>query len=384
MPSVFTGFFQIRSSEGRMERPDDPSSPAAPPADATPAAPARTEPPRTSGELAFAVLRRQRERLLGHEVGTRLGQDPEALHGMRVATRRLRAALAVFADSVPRRGERVRRELGWLGRSLGELRDLDVQLGRLAAEAGNDAALDPAALAVSAVLMRRRERTRRRMLRVLDSRRYVRLLESLGALVDGGPRARGVARRPSALVAPDGLTRAYKKVRKAAERLKPDTSAEELHRLRILTKRLRYALEFHAGLYGRPAEEIIARLILLQDQLGVHQDCHVMLGLIDEIRSENGKRLPAEALFAMGTLAERVARHAARVRRELPRQFAGVRGKPWKRVKHAFDTRLAAAVRPRRRPKPARKTGDTAWTTTTTTNRPKRHSTLGPPTSTAS
>ncbi len=383
-----------------MEHPDDPSAATA--ATAVRPAPARprprVEPRQTAGEIAFGALRKQRDRLLAHEPGTRLGQDPEALHAMRVATRRLRAALAVFEDAIPRRGERVRRELGWLGRALGEVRDLDVQLGRLAAEAGQDPALDPAAIAVSAVLLRRRERARARMLRALDSRRYVRLLTALGALVDGGPRTRGgTARQPSALVAPETLIRAYKKVRRAGERLKPDSSADEIHRLRILAKRLRYALEFHASLYGRPAEEIVARLVALQDQLGVHQDCHVMLGLIHEIRAAGGKRLPREALFAMGTLAERIARHATSLRRQLPRQFRTVRGKPWKRVKHAFDTRLADAVRPRRTParKPSietdaqpntptdgeTKTGDASWTTT---NRPKRHLTLGPRTSTAS
>jgi len=373
-----------------MERSDDaPSSPAPPsPARRTPHA----APTATAGELASDALRKQRERLLANEPGTRLGQDPEALHDMRVATRRLRAALALFADVVPKRGERLRRELGWLGRTLGEVRDLDVQLERLAAEAGQDPALAPAALAVSTVLARRRERARARMLRALDSRRYIRLLESLAAFVEAGPRVRGAARQSAALVAPDVLARAYKKTRRAGERLRSDSTPEEFHRMRIRAKRLRYALEFHESLYGRPAEELVAHLVTIQDQLGLHQDCQVMLGLIDEIRKDGGKRLPPGALFAMGTLAERVARRAATLRRLFPRLFRTVRGKAWKRVKHAFDARLAAAVRPRR-PRPrvsktelapspqAERTGDASWTPN---DRPKLHSTLEPPTSTAS
>ena len=90
---------------------------------------------------------------------------------MRVATRRLQGRAGRVRGCDPRRGERMRAELGWLGSALGEVRDLDVQLGRLAAEAGQDPALDPAAIAVSAVLLRRRERARARMLRALDSRR---------------------------------------------------------------------------------------------------------------------------------------------------------------------------------------------------------------------
>ena len=71
------------------------------------------------GELAYAVLRRQLAVLRDKEPGTRLGEDPEELHDMRVATRRLRAALALFADVLPVRAQVFREELGWLGRLLG-------------------------------------------------------------------------------------------------------------------------------------------------------------------------------------------------------------------------------------------------------------------------
>ena len=85
-----------------------------------------------------------------------------------------------------------------------------------------------------------------------------------------------------------------------------------------------------------------------------------MLGLIDEIRGAGGKRLPREALFAMGTLAERVARHAASLRRQLPRQFhrarkaveagqARVRHAPRRRGSAAAHTRTQANHRDRRR-----------------------------------
>ena len=85
------------------------------------------------GELAFAVLRRQLAVLRAKEPGTRLGEDPEELHDMRVATRRLRAALSLFEGVLPVRAQVFREELGWLGRLLGAVRDLDVQLQGLAA-----------------------------------------------------------------------------------------------------------------------------------------------------------------------------------------------------------------------------------------------------------
>ncbi len=86
------------------------------------------------GELAFAVLRRQLAVLRDKEPGTRLGEDVEELHDMRVATRRLRAALALFAGVLPVRAQTFRQELGWLAGVLGAVRDLDVQLEGLAAD----------------------------------------------------------------------------------------------------------------------------------------------------------------------------------------------------------------------------------------------------------
>ena len=59
----------------------------------------------TMGELAFAVLRRQLAVLRAKEPGTRLGEDPEELHDMRVATRRLRAALSLFEGVLPVRAQ---------------------------------------------------------------------------------------------------------------------------------------------------------------------------------------------------------------------------------------------------------------------------------------
>ena len=71
----------------------------------------------TMGDLAFAVLRRQLAVLREKEPGTRLGEDPEELHDMRVATRRLRAALALFAERAARPGPGLPRGAGLAGPS---------------------------------------------------------------------------------------------------------------------------------------------------------------------------------------------------------------------------------------------------------------------------
>ena len=113
---------------GRPARPAAWSSPGRPIS-----GPTEIGPELNLGELAYAVLRRQLAVLRAKEPGTRLGEDPEELHDMRVATRRLRAALDLFAEVLPIRSRNFRGELGWLAGVLGAVRDLDVQLEAQAA-----------------------------------------------------------------------------------------------------------------------------------------------------------------------------------------------------------------------------------------------------------
>ncbi|MBD3163050.1 MAG: CHAD domain-containing protein, partial [Candidatus Eisenbacteria bacterium] len=119
----------------------------------------------TIEEVAFAVLRRQFTKMVAHEPGTRLGEDPEELHDMRVATRRLRAALRLFGDALPSPVLRWTIGLKRTASALGEVRDLDVQLEDLEAWESVDGRPDEGALApLTAELRARRDRARRRML----------------------------------------------------------------------------------------------------------------------------------------------------------------------------------------------------------------------------
>jgi inorganic triphosphatase YgiF len=96
----------------------------------TPPEPPRPEAP-GSDHIASAIAA-QLEAILTCDPGVRLGTDPEAVHLMRVATRRLRAYLRVARPVLGRaRVEHVRSELSWLGDVLGAVRDLDVFLGYL-------------------------------------------------------------------------------------------------------------------------------------------------------------------------------------------------------------------------------------------------------------
>ena len=170
--------------------------------------PTDISPTSSMGELAFAVVRRQLAVLRAKEPGTRLGEDPEELHDMRVATRRLRAALSLFADVFPVRAQAFREELGWLGRTLGAVRDLDVQLAGLddmaTATAGWSDGVradghDPLA-DLSELSRREWEAARVHMLAALDSVRWERLAKGLAAMAQQGPPRRSVATRVPAVI----------------------------------------------------------------------------------------------------------------------------------------------------------------------------------------
>jgi len=86
-------------------------------------------PDATFTEAAHTSLRQQLEEMMSNLDGTRAGDDIEALHDMRVASRRLRAALSVFAAAFPPKPFAVtEKEVSRVTDALGTVRDADVQI----------------------------------------------------------------------------------------------------------------------------------------------------------------------------------------------------------------------------------------------------------------
>jgi CHAD domain-containing protein len=300
----------------------------------------------TAAEFAFAVMRKHFAVFFANEPGTRLGEDIEALHDMRVATRRLRAAMQAFRPFLSPRLERLRDELGWVAAALGAVRDLDVQLERMAewrAEAGADAAaLD----AVEALFAARRVAARRKMLAALDSRRYDRLVTRFAAVLRyGPPRSHAPGRAPILAVAPDLLERRYRRLRKLGDPIRPASPAAAYHALRIEGKKLRYALEFVGPIYGERATEFARRVTALQDVLGLHQDAEVAGDSLREMAATAGRRLGPETLLAMGAIAERYRRHGEELRGEFPKVYRPLRGREWRALRKVIEERRVESER---------------------------------------
>lgn len=222
-------------------------------------------------DAARAVVHAWWQTVLAHVPGVRVGLDPEHVHKMRVAMRRLRTALRVYEAAFdPEAGDDFRRRLRSFGRLLGQVRDYDVQ--REAIPAWRSAFVGIAAEAWADVddrLVRRRHRARSQVLQAMRSEAWRELVVAaercIASAVPGLRHTVGAA--AAGLVA----TRVERCAR-AFARLRDDGDAEDAHALRIEIKNLRYTVEFFAPVLGPHVEEPLRAVTELQDRLGEVQD----------------------------------------------------------------------------------------------------------------
>ena len=243
----------------------------------------------TMTEAAAKTLRFHLAKMLEHEEGTRLGEDPEELHDMRVSTRRMRMALRVFADYLdPEVLRPVLKGLRRTGRTLGAVRDLDVfnektqvYLDGLADERAGD--LDGLLDAWKA----ERDKQRERLVKYLDGERYRRFVQRTTELLEGPIEALApqniVTPRPQrvAQVLPGVLYKDMAVVWAFEGQLGGlETPLPRFHALRKACKGLRYTLEFFEDVLGSGARPLIKRVKGLQDHLGDLQDAVVTAGVL--------------------------------------------------------------------------------------------------------
>jgi CHAD domain-containing protein len=249
----------------------------------------------TMAEAARKTLLYHLQKMMLHEPGTRGGEDPEELHDMRVATRRMRAALRVFEDYLAMREYKpflkVMRETG---RELGAVRDLDVFMIKTQCYIDSlppeeRSGLDPLVEAWRT----ERERARAELLAFLDNDGYQRFKQKFETFLrqpgagagrvtgdDGEPAPTRVGDvLPGVLFDRLALVKAYD-----GPISQPDAPLAVFHQLRITSKGLRYALEFFQEVLGADSKPLIDRTKQVQDHLGDLQDavvtCDVLLGFL--------------------------------------------------------------------------------------------------------
>jgi CHAD domain-containing protein len=243
---------------------------------------------------------------------------PDSVHKMRVASRRLRSALATYRPVVDREvGDRLRAELKWLAGVLGEVRDAEVLRKRLAtavAAEPTELVMGRVAGAIDDHLRSVHKAARAQALETLESERYFRLLDALDELVADPPLIGSPGSAEEHL--PELLRRDWKRMRKTVKAMRraedPAARELELHEVRKAAKRLRYAAESAEPVRGDPAARLAAQAEAVQELLGEHQDSVVARDLLRqlavEVQLEGGNAFDFGRLHALeqerGTASE--------------------------------------------------------------------------------
>jgi CHAD domain-containing protein len=296
-----------------------------------PAAGAAPEPPPTGDspacEVVLSYLRDQVAAIARFDPLVRL-DEPDAVHQMRVASRRARSALQAFGDIIDREATRpLCAELRWLAATLGQARDTKVLRDRLT----GDLTAIPAALAVGPVQARiaayftaELTQARQTALDTLDSQRYPRLLDGLDALLAGPPLTPLAARQAGKALAKPGPAGSTA----AAARLAAVPGAEDrdtaIHEARKATKRARYAAEAAVPALGGTASRQAAQARELQQLLGDHHDSVVARTVLLDLAGQ--ARAAGEDTFTYGLMYQRQAGQAAAIEQTLPRFTAALSG----------------------------------------------------------
>jgi CHAD domain-containing protein len=231
----------------------------------------------TAGEVVLGAVRSQVAALQDADLMARTDQ-PDAVHQLRVAARRLRSILAAYGRVLDRTATgSLRAELRWLGGELSRARDDEVALARLrnlVAAQPVELVPGPVAARLQQTALRAAADGRERALATLTDPRYLRLLDALHGLLDDPPltrRAGAPARKELRRAVRRTLRRLRKRITRA-RRAPADDRSTALHDLRKAAKRVRYTAEVATAAEGRWARELVAAMEGVQDRLGAAHD----------------------------------------------------------------------------------------------------------------
>lgn len=259
--------------------------------------------------------------MLLHENGTRLGEEIEELHDMRVATRRMRSAFDVFSDAFDQKEIKTHlKGLRATGRALGRVRDLDVFMekaqGYLETIPQEERhGLDPLLL----IWQKERQIEREKMLAHLNSESYLNFKQDFVDFLS----TPGVGEKihdettphlvkhiaPVLIYTRLAAVRAYSSILESA-------SIEQLHGLRIEFKKLRYTLEYFREVLGEAVKELIEEIKTMQDHLGDLNDadvaCDILRDFLDDWESRQMFTPISERDNPQPIVAYLAAKHAER------------------------------------------------------------------------
>ena len=271
-----------------------------------------------AAEVVRAYLRAQIEALVSVDPRVRRA-EPDAVHQMRVAARRLRSTLRSFGTVVSRADtEQLASELQWLGGVLGEARDAEVQAARLdrhVQQTDTEQLLGPVQARIQAHSAKTRTRTLGKVSAALTSARYDALLDSLDQLIADLP-AGDEASSPAGQALPAAALRSYRKTRRRMRTALRAPAGREreaaFHQARKGAKQTRYAAEAVTPALGTKAARLARRMKKLQSVLGDHQDTVVGRQITRQLGV--AAHLAGESAFSYGLFYGRDACEGAGLR----------------------------------------------------------------------
>jgi CHAD domain-containing protein len=249
----------------------------------------------TAREVIGDYLAEQCTVIIDSEAELRAGED--VIHKVRVAVRRLRSTIRVFADLFDaEQAARLEEELVWWAGLLGKVRDMDILTRRqqaLLAELPPELILGPVESTIQEELAVQRKQAMDDVLEALSSQRYRKFIGKAHHW-RGDPPFTAAAEGSA-----DSIDAAIKKARKKADKrltkavaaLGADEASDDLfHGARKASKRHRYAVEAAVPVWGSKADKIISRRKDLQDLLGNHQDSIVSAAFLRDLGARRGIR----------------------------------------------------------------------------------------------
>ncbi|WP_413799256.1 CHAD domain-containing protein [Streptomyces iranensis] len=328
----------VERGGGGPGKPGAPAKPGKPAKTARQVAQAASEPRRPLGadDVVLDYMRRQIDALVRLDPAVR-GDVPDAVHRMRVATRRLRSAFRSYRKVLDRSvTDPIGDELKWLAGELGVERDREVLTERLQgrlAELPEELRRGPVRERLYHWSHGRRDGARATVLGALDSERYLTLLDTLDALMADPPLRRDAA-KPAAPVVAKAVLRDYERLAgRMATALETPPGPDRdiaIHQARKAAKRVRYAAETARPALGKSAKRFARRMRAVQDVLGDHQDSVVAREALRQLATQ--AHVAGESDFAFGLLYGREEARAAARERELPELWAEI-----SRKKHRAD-----------------------------------------------
>ena len=303
---------------------------SAPPDLVEPDAPRPQDP---AGAVVQAHLAKNVLTLLEMDRQVRL-DEPDSVHQMRVAARRIRSGLKTFAPLVEESwATGIREEVAWIAGILGAVRDREVLRVRLLSDlervSKNSPEIEVAAAArvIDRALTDETAAARAGVLEVLRSARYVELLETLhqAALA---PQLTAAADETAARSLPPLVRRAWRRLDHAVTALSPESDEHLWHEARIKAKQTRYAAEAVAPVFGKPAKRFADQVERVTELLGEHQDAAVAAHTVSTMAS--GRKITGPVGFALGLLHSFEQETMAGQRKEFRRMWQDVSRPHWR------------------------------------------------------